>query len=33
MSPKSRGLEDTPEKLERFHREIAALEKKWPEIF
>ena len=30
---KSRGLEDTPEKLERFHREIAALEKKWPEIF
>ena len=30
---KSRGLEDTPEKLERFHREIAMLEKKWPDIF
>ncbi len=29
---KSRGLEDTPEKLERFHREIALLEKRWPEI-
>lgn len=30
---KSRGLEDTPEKLERFHKEIAELEKRWPGIF
>lgn len=30
---KSRGLEDTPEKLERFQNEIAELEKRWPKIF
>jgi GT2 family glycosyltransferase len=30
---KSRGLEDTPEKLERFQKEIAVLEAHWPEIF
>ena len=30
---KSRGLEDTPEKLERFHSEIAELERRWPKIF
>ena len=29
---KSRGLEDTPEKVERFNREIAAFMKRWPEI-
>ena len=29
---KSRGLEDTPEKLERFHREIRLFSEKWPEI-
>ena len=29
---KSRGLEDTPEKIERFNREIAVFEKRWPEI-
>ncbi len=29
---KSRGLEDTPEKVERFNREIAVFMKKWPEI-
>jgi len=29
---KSRGLEDTPEKLARFHKEIAILEKRWPAI-
>lgn len=29
---KSRGAEDTPEKVERFHREIALFEQKWPEI-
>lgn len=29
---KSRGLEDTPEKLERFHREIRTFETRWPEI-
>lgn len=29
---KSRGLEDTPEKVARFNREIATFEKKWPEI-
>lgn len=30
---KSRGLEDTPEKVARFNREIAVFEKKWPDIF
>ncbi len=30
---KSRGLEDTPEKQERFARETATLEKHWPGIF
>ena len=29
---KSRGLEDTPEKVARFNREIASFEKHWPEI-
>lgn len=29
---KSRGLEDTPEKVERFNREIVGLGKRWPEI-
>ena len=29
---KSRGLEDTPEKIARFNREIAAFAKKWPDI-
>ena len=29
---KSRGLEDTPEKVERFNREIATFAKRWPEI-
>lgn len=29
---KSRGLEDTPEKVARFNREIATFEKRWPEI-
>ncbi len=29
---KSRGLEDTPEKVARFNREMAVFEKKWPEI-
>ena len=29
---KSRGLEDTPEKIARFNREIATFAKKWPEI-
>ena len=29
---KSRGLEDTPEKIERFNREVAIFIKKWPEI-
>ena len=29
---KSRGLEDTPEKIERFHGEIAKFEERWPEI-
>ena len=29
---KSRGLEDTPEKLARFHREIEILERRWPDI-
>lgn len=30
---KSRGLEDTPEKLARFNKEIATLESRWPEAF
>lgn len=29
---KSRGLEDTPEKVARFNREIEIFEKRWPEI-
>ena len=29
---KSRGLEDTPEKVERFNREVARFAVKWPEI-
>ena len=29
---KSRGLEDTPEKVARFNREIATFERRWPEI-
>lgn len=29
---KSRGLEDTPEKVERFNREIATFMKRWPDI-
>ncbi len=29
---KSRGLEDTPEKVARFNREVAKFAKKWPEI-
>ena len=29
---KSRGLEDTPEKMERFNRETARFIQKWPEI-
>ncbi len=29
---KSRGLEDTPEKVERFNREVALFHRKWPEI-
>lgn len=29
---KSRGLEDTPEKVARFNREIAEFEKRWPDI-
>ena len=29
---KSRGLEDTPEKQERFHKEIRTFETRWPEI-
>ena len=29
---KSRGLEDTPEKVARFNREVAMFHKKWPEI-
>ena len=29
---KSRGLEDTPEKLARFNREIAFFEERWPDI-
>lgn len=30
---KSRGLEDTPEKLARFNKEIETLESRWPEAF
>lgn len=29
---KSRGYEDSPEKLERFNNEVAKFQKKWPEI-
>ncbi|MBQ9134576.1 MAG: glycosyltransferase family 2 protein [Lachnospiraceae bacterium] len=29
---KSRGLEDTPEKVARFNREIAAFQERWPDI-
>ena len=29
---KSRGMEDTPEKVARFNKEIALFEKKWPDI-
>lgn len=29
---KSRGLEDTPEKVARFNREMAVFEKRWPDI-
>ena len=29
---KSRGLEDTPEKVARFNREVAMFAKKWPDI-
>ncbi len=29
---KSRGLEDTPEKLERFHKEIALLSERWKDV-
>jgi len=29
---KSRGLEDTPEKIARFNREIATFAKRWPDI-
>ncbi len=29
---KSRGLEDTPEKVSRFNQEIATFEKRWPDI-
>ena len=29
---KSRGLEDTPEKKERFNREVALFNSRWPEI-
>ncbi len=29
---KSRGLEDTPEKVERFNREIAVFARRWPDI-
>ena len=30
---KSRGLEDTPEKVARFNREIETLRSRWPEVF
>lgn len=29
---KSRGLEDTPEKIARFNREVSVFEKRWPDI-
>ena len=29
---KSRGLEDTPDKIARFNREMAVFEKRWPDI-
>lgn len=29
---KSRGYEDTPEKIERFNREVALFQSRWPEI-
>ncbi len=29
---KSRGLEDTPEKVARFNREVSVFEKRWPDI-
>lgn len=29
---KSRGLEDTPEKIARFNKEIATFERRWPDI-
>ena len=29
---KSRGLEDTPDKIARFNKEMAVFEKKWPQI-
>ena len=29
---KSRGLEDTPDKIARFNREMSVFEKKWPDI-
>ena len=29
---KSRGLEDTPEKVARFNREIAIFARRWPDI-
>ncbi|MEG0155969.1 MAG: hypothetical protein RR678_11430, partial [Lachnospiraceae bacterium] len=29
---KSRGLEDTPEKVARFNSEIELFKKRWPEI-
>ena len=32
MNPRSRGLEDTPEKKERFNREVALFNSRWPEI-
>ena len=30
---KSRGLEDTPEKIERFNTEVARLRERWQELF
>ena len=29
---KSRGLEDTPEKVARFNKEIQIFERRWPDI-
>ena len=29
---KSRGLEDTPEKVARFNREVAKFARRWPDI-